>query len=70
MNDEEIQNVKKYILKRIYPFFKTNAKKNRFIDKYKDFIIDKNTLIFKPFMLEVIPNIKRDKTLSNFYNYF
>ena len=65
-NDEEIENVKNYISKRVYPFFKTNAQKDRFIDKYNDFIIENNKLIFKPLMLELIPNNKRDETLTNF----
>ena len=69
-NDEEIENVISYISKRIYPIFKTNAQKDKFIDKNKDCIIESNRLIFKPLILEVIPNNKSDETLTNFYDDF
>ena len=55
-------------------FFLKNTQKHRFIDKYKDFIsennINNNKLIFKPLMLQVLPNNKTDITLSIFYNDF
>ena len=69
-NDEEIENVKNYISKRVYRFFKTNAQKDRFIDKYNDFNFKNNKLTFKLVMHEVIPKNKRDETLSNVYNDF
>ena len=67
-SDEEIDNIKYYVKHKITPKFKTNAKRNRFIEKYKHFIIRNNNLIYKPLNLEVIPNDKREETLQQFYN--
>ena len=67
-SDEEIEKVKKYILNKVIPVFKTNFQRDRFIEKYKNFVVENNKLIYKPLNLEVIPNDKRDETLKNFYN--
>lgn len=67
-SDEQILIIKDYILKSVYPIFKTNAQKNRFIEKYKDFIIENNKLIFKPLNLEVIANNNIEITLKQFYD--
>jgi len=67
-SDEEIEKVKKYILNRVIPVFKTNFQRDRFIEKYKNFVVENNKLIYKPLNLEVIPNDKRDETLKNFYD--
>ena len=67
-NDEEIEKVKNYILHKSLPNFRTNYLRNRFIEKYKDFIVEDNKLIYKPLYLEVIPNDKRDETLQKFYD--
>ena len=44
--------------------------KKQILERYKDFDIENNKLIFKPLMLNVIPNNKIDESLSNFYNNF
>ena len=67
---KKLKMLKNYILKRVYPFFKKYSQKDRFIDRYKDFIIKNNKLIFKFLVLEVIPTNKRDKSLTNFYHNF
>ena len=67
-NDEEIEKVKQYILNRVVPAFKTNFQRDRFIEKYKHFVVENNKLIYKPLNLEVIPNDKRDETLKAFYD--
>ena len=54
-SDEEIEKVKQYILNKKLPAFKTNFQKDRFIEKYKQFVIENNKLIYKPLNLEVIP---------------
>ena len=50
--------------------FQNKCKKDRFIDKYKDFNFKNNKLIFKTLILEVVPNKKIDETLKKFYNDF
>ena len=60
-NNKEIERVKNNISERVY-------KKDIFIKKYKDFMIENNKLIFKPLMLEVNPNNKRNEIITNFYN--
>ena len=67
-NDEEIEKVKQYILNRVVPAFKTNFQRDRFIEKYKHFVVENNKLVYKPLNLEVIPNDKRDETLKAFYD--
>ena len=59
-SDEEINNVKQYILNKQLPLFNSNYQKTRFIEKYKNFIVEDNKLIYKPLNLEVIPDNKRD----------
>ena len=65
-SDEQIQIVKNYILNGVLPSHKIK----RFKEKYKDFIVENNKLIYKPLNLEVIPNDKRDETLKRFYDEF
>ena len=67
-SDEEIDKVKQYLLNRTLPAFKTNFQRDRFIEKYKSFVVENNKLIYKPLNLEVIPNNKRDETLKAFYD--
>ena len=67
-NDEEIEKVKQYILNKVLPSFKTNFQRDRFLEKYKHFVVENNKLIYKPLNLEVIPNDKRDETLKAFYD--
>ena len=67
-SDEEIEKAKQYILNKVIPVFKTNFQRDRFIEKYKNFVVENNKLIYKPLNLEVIPNDKRDETLKNFYD--
>ena len=69
-SNEQIEIVKNYILKKVIPKFKTNALRDRFIEKFKDFTVEDDKLIYKPLYLEVIPNDKREITLNNFYNDF
>ena len=66
----DLQPIKDYILKGRFPIFRTNAQRYRFIQKYKDFIVKNNKIIYKPLNLEVIPNDKRDETLKEFYDGF
>ena len=66
----DLQPIKDYLLKGIFPRFRTNAQRYRFIQKYKDFIVKNNKIIYKPLNLEVIPNDKRDETLKEFYDGF
>jgi hypothetical protein len=65
-SDEQIEIVKNYILNGVLP----SHNKKRFIEKYKDFVVENDKIIYKPLNLEVIPNDKRDETLQNFYNDF
>ena len=69
-SDEQIEIIKSYINTKTLPQFRTNALKNRFIEKYKDFIVENNKLIYEPLHLEVIPDDKRDETLQKFYDGF
>ena len=69
-NDEEINNVKDYILKNNLPIFRSYALQKRFIEKYKNFIVQNNKLFYKPLNLEVIPNDKRLSVLQRFYDDF
>ena len=57
----DLQPIKDYLLKGIFPRFRTNAQRYRFIQKYKDFIVKNNKIIYKPLNLEVIPNDKKDE---------
>ena len=66
----DLQPIKDYLLKGIFPRFRTNAQRYRFIQKYKDFIVKNNKIIYKPLNLEVIPNDKKDETLKDFYDGF
>ena len=66
----DLQPIKDYLLKGIFPRFRTNAQRYRFIQKYKDFIVKNNKIIYKPLNLEVIPNDKKDETLKEFYDGF
>jgi hypothetical protein len=66
----DLQPIKDYLLNGILPRFRTNALKNRFIEKYKDFIVKNNKIYYKPLNLEVIPSDQRDKTLKDFYDGF
>ena len=65
-SDDQIEIVKRYILNGVLP----SQKKKRFIEKYKDFVVENNKIIYKPLNLEVIPNDKRDETLQRFYDEF
>jgi len=67
-SNEQIEIIKNYINNKTLPQFKTNALRARFIEKYKDFIVENNKLIYEPLHLEVIPNDKRDETLKSFYD--
>ena len=69
-SNEQIEIIKNYITTKILPQFKTNALRARFIEKYKDFILENNKLIYEPLHLEVIPNDKREETLKKFYDDF
>ena len=44
-SDEEIEKVKIYILNRVIPVLKTNFQRDRFIEKYKNFVVENNKLI-------------------------
>ena len=65
-SDEQIEIVKNYILNGVLP----SQKKKRFIEKYKDFVVENNKIIYKPLNLEVIPNDKKEETLKRFYDEF
>ena len=67
-SNEQIEIIKNYCTNKTLPQFKTNALRARFIEKYKDFIVENNKLIYEPLHLEVIPNDKRDETLQRFYD--
>ena len=67
-SNEQIEIIKNYINNKVLPQFKTNALRARFIEKYKDFIVENNKLIYEPLHLQVIPNDKRDETLKSFYD--
>ena len=67
-SNEQIEIIKDYITNKRLPQFRTNALRNRFIEKYKDFIIENNKLVYEPLHLEVIPDDKREETLKNFYD--
>ena len=69
-DDEEIEKIKNYIKHKILPDFKTYILKERFIEKYKHFIIKNNKLFYKPLNLEVVPNDQKDKILQKFYDEF
>ena len=45
---KKLKKLKYYISKRIYPLYKPNAQKQRVIEKFKNFIIENNKLVFKP----------------------
>ena len=67
-NDENINNVKNYILNGWLPSFKTNYQKDKFIQRFKDFVIENDKIIYKPLNLEVVPNNKKDEILNEFYD--
>ena len=67
-SNEQIEIIKNYITTKRLPQFRTNALRDRFIEKYKDFIVENNKLVYEPLHLEVIPNDKRDETLKQFYD--
>ena len=67
-NDENINNIKNYILNGWLPSFKTNYQKDKFIQRFKDFVIENDKIIYKPLNLEVVPNNKKDEILNEFYD--
>ena len=66
-SDDEINKIKQYLLNGILPQFSSNFRKNRFIEKFKDFEVRDNKIYFKPLNLEVISNDKKQQVLTNFY---
>lgn len=65
-NDEIIDIVKHYIITQTIPDEIENKK--RFIQKYKNFIVDNDKLIYKPLNLEVVYKSNIDKILEDEYN--
>ena len=47
-SNEQIEIIKNYCTNKTLPQFKTNALRARFIEKYKDFIVENNKLIYEP----------------------
>ena len=69
-NDKQIELIKDYAINNVIPNLKTKALRTRFVEKYKDFIVDDDKLRYKSIYLEVIPNSKREETIQKFYNEF
>ena len=65
-NDEIIDIVKKYYYSKTIPPEIKN--KNRFVDKYKNFVVEDNKLIYKPLNLEVVYKSNIDEVLEEEYN--
>ena len=66
--DENIENVKKYILTRQLPTTLSAFEQQRFRNNFKDFIIEDGKLIYEPKHLEVIKDSDIDETLKNLYD--
>ena len=64
--DENIENVKKYILTRQLPTTLSPFEQQRFRNNFKDFIIEDGKLIYEPKHLEVIKDSDIDETLKTF----
>ncbi len=66
--DENIENVKKYILTRQLPTTLSAFEQQRFRNNFKDFIIEDGKLIYEPKHLEVIKDSDIDETLKTLYD--
>ena len=67
-SDEQIANVKEYLeIKKLPPHVNKGAKTRRFIEKWTDFKIVNEKLIYIPLNLEVVPDDKRNEILLEVY---
>lgn len=66
--DENIENIKNYILTRQLPVKLNAFEKQRFITNFKDFVVEDGKLIYQPKHLEVIKESDIDETLKQLYN--
>ena len=65
-NNDNIELVKNYLLNGDLP----RIRKKRFQEKYQDFVMENDKIIYQPLNLEVIPDDKIEETLKNYYDDF